>query len=1214
MSQVELSHCTGIWAWSLEESHCTSQSWRRSHPRWLLLISSYSSSPRTLHRLILFISSYSSSPRTLHLLILFISSYSSSPRTLHLLILFISSYSSSPHTAHLLVLFIVSYSSSPHTLHLLVLFILFFIFSSSPHTPFIFPHTLHLLVLFISSYSSSPRTLHRLILFIASYCSSPRTLHRLILFIASYCSSPRTLHRLILFIASYCSSTHALRSARCGRAVIMCPLHKQELLELFCETCDLLACSICHLSSHKDHRLVHVGKALQDQRWLLENLMARVEEKRSAVENTAKQIQGRLHSVKITQRKAENQIKMAKMIMMNELNKRANLLIEQLESISSGVKQHLEDQLQGAIELCSQLEHVQNFITWAVAHHRRNPLLFSKELIALQMQQLLEPLIHSETWAPLKIKFNWDASFWTKQISTLVPLLVHVTKQVISSVTRRNAHSEAVSAHPDLKPVPCFLRPPPLCYPLQRHCTLSPSASTSSHCHARRPPLPPSHWRSSPLPQTHIQFRTLRNPGSVLLPPSEALESDATAQTPIRPRKFHSSQSDAAPNTRTQATLTPYTRRPTDSNLSETARRSADMDLTLSCRQKKTPCLEGQRTSERTSQRAPTPSDMLVQDRGCGANAESPESRTAACRISAEPGSSGSASHESRPLGVSQSAGTTAEQQDVTAQPPDYMSPTERILDDVIIRLHPDSRDGSSQTVYKTEPVLKCSLFSDNIYAYSHENTSCTSANKYRMSPGPDTSRKAPGGSKVPVVCLERLKILVSRCPPQGHHSTPPPADSRLKCEGITSQHLDRELSAEEEPGEEPGQRVEVYQLPSEPPLAEHLPCSTSPAESESSLQELCNRSEEFSAPVTAPSQSSNLEPSTSTPPESECASDPNPSEPRSVPASDSQLGSTADADFGSDAELESELHVESDPSSTSDLESEQVPELSAESEQELESNPDSTAEVTLNLEQECEWEAGPVGADASVQEEVGVVERECEEVESEDFCAVCSIGGELLCCDRCPKVFHLTCHVPSLLSFPTGDWVCTLCRDVQQPEVEYDCEDSRLPHHTTPSALSPSDLRKCEKLTLLIYSNILSAPFHEPVSPLARHYYQIIKRPMDLSVIRSRLNKRSSAHYSSVAEFVSDVLLMFKNCAKFNYPDSEVAQAGRSLQTFFLSKLGEVFPELSCPASDGDTDSDDYEEPECAAAVTFPWPERREQSHRKRKRRRSLSWRRHHY
>lgn len=58
-------------------------------------------------------------------------------------------------------------------------------------------------------------------------------------------------------------------------------------------------------------------------------------------------------------------------------------------------------------------------------------------------------------------------------------------------------------------------------------------------------------------------------------------------------------------------------------------------------------------------------------------------------------------------------------------------------------------------------------------------------------------SRKAPEGSKVPVVCLERLKILVSRCPPQGHHSAAPPADSRLKHEGIVSQELDRDLSAE---------------------------------------------------------------------------------------------------------------------------------------------------------------------------------------------------------------------------------------------------------------------------------------------------------------------------------------------------------------------------------------------------------------------------------
>lgn len=42
------------------------------------------------------------------------------------------------------------------------------------------------------------------------------------------------------------------------------------------------------------------------------------------------------------------------------------------------------------------------------------------------------------------------------------------------------------------------------------------------------------------------------------------------------------------------------------------------------------------------------------------------------------------------------------------------------------------------------------------------------------------------------------------------------------------------------------------------------------------------------------------------------------------------------------------------------------------------------------------------------------------QEMDSEDFCAVCLNGGDLLCCDRCPKVFHLACHVPPLLSFPS--------------------------------------------------------------------------------------------------------------------------------------------------------------------------------------------------
>lgn len=37
----------------------------------------------------------------------------------------------------------------------------------------------------------------------------------------------------------------------------------------------------------------------------------------------------------------------------------------------------------------------------------------------------------------------------------------------------------------------------------------------------------------------------------------------------------------------------------------------------------------------------------------------------------------------------------------------------------------------------------------------------------------------------------------------------------------------------------------------------------------------------------------------------------------------------------------------------------------------------------------------------------------------NEVLCTVCHTGGELLCCNKCPRVFHLTCHVPSLLNSP---------------------------------------------------------------------------------------------------------------------------------------------------------------------------------------------------
>ncbi|XP_075953474.1 autoimmune regulator [Anarhichas minor] len=46
----------------------------------------------------------------------------------------------------------------------------------------------------------------------------------------------------------------------------------------------------------------------------------------------------------------------------------------------------------------------------------------------------------------------------------------------------------------------------------------------------------------------------------------------------------------------------------------------------------------------------------------------------------------------------------------------------------------------------------------------------------------------------------------------------------------------------------------------------------------------------------------------------------------------------------------------------------------------------------------------------------------------NDDECAVCKDGGELICCDGCPRAFHLTCLDPPLTSIPSGTWRCEWC------------------------------------------------------------------------------------------------------------------------------------------------------------------------------------------
>ena len=78
-----------------------------------------------------------------------------------------------------------------------------------------------------------------------------------------------------------------------------------------------------------------------------------------------------------------------------------------------------------------------------------------------------------------------------------------------------------------------------------------------------------------------------------------------------------------------------------------------------------------------------------------------------------------------------------------------------------------------------------------------------------------------------------------------------------------------------------------------------------------------------------------------------------------------------------------------------------------------LNEQPTDTSPVKVKKEQEDE-----------VPELLGSAKEEAQEIESEVYCAKCHDGGDMYCCLRCPKVYHLECYIPPMKKEPPDDWV----------------------------------------------------------------------------------------------------------------------------------------------------------------------------------------------
>ncbi|GLD94407.1 hypothetical protein PINS_up003018 [Pythium insidiosum] len=182
--------------------------------------------------------------------------------------------------------------------------------------------------------------------------------------------------------------------------------------------------------------------------------------------------------------------------------------------------------------------------------------------------------------------------------------------------------------------------------------------------------------------------------------------------------------------------------------------------------------------------------------------------------------------------------------------------------------------------------------------------------------------------------------------------------------------------------------------------------------------------------------------------------------------------------------------------------------------------------------------------------------EGEEEELDSNlDYCEVCLSAGDLVCCDFCPRSFHLSCLKMTEKDLPEGDWQCAECR---KPSY-FDAFQVTVAEKTTV-------VSKCLQIIKCLKSHPFAKPFLFPVEDVP-DYTSIVKQPMDLSTIEQKLQHHrylvngsgtlqgagnGATKILHLGAFAEDVRLIWHNCKLYNDDGSGIVRAADELAAGF--------------------------------------------------------------
>ncbi|XP_044066947.1 E3 ubiquitin-protein ligase TRIM33 isoform X2 [Siniperca chuatsi] len=856
-----------------------------------------------------------------------------------------------------------------------------------------------------------------------------------------------------------------------GQRPVFCPIHKQEPLKLFCETCDTLTCRDCQLLEHKEHRYQFLEEAFQNQKGIIETSVAKLQEKKNYVHYSVSQVQSRLKELNETHRKVEHDIKIAVFTLINEINKKGKSLLQQLESVTKERSMRLVAQHKDTTQLAQQIHHVLNFCHWAITTGSSTALLYSKRLILFQLRQLFKARLEPAPQANGVVRFFCDPTFWAKNVVNLGNLVIE--------------------------------KPPPPAQP--------PNVMVGG------PPISPG------------QGHPGKHPGQINLAQLRLQHMQQAAYAQQKQQQQQQQQQQHQQQIQQQMRIA--------SQMSQQHARQAGPPMV---------------------QQPPRLISMQQLPRGPGG-------------MNGGPGPPMyPSSHHMRLPGPPQGRMPTAQPRHNGQQYPPMMQPQlQRQMSIESEMSHQRFRfllqSGHSNPGH-AGPFPVASLHNANptsptsasmAGAHAHRGPASPIIGPIELIPSVTNPENLPCLPEIPPIQLEdagssNLGHLLSRyITASTQHQlgsvdiNPSPGLSTHSSgsSGLSNAHTPARPSSTSSTGSRGscssagravpggGAAVEQVRVKQEPGTDDSYSCPASSLKTERGKdagRSACMMSSPENSPLPVLGVVSAGQDAL------KALGERIKTEPQSETPCSGLNGSSVATSSPSTTTMTSTTSLPSEDSS-------------------------STADTQLtngNLDKGAETKGGRASAGTSNS-------GGKEDDPNEDWCAVCINGGDLLCCDRCPKVFHMKCHVPTIKIFPKGDFLCTFCRSLTNPEIEY-CDDSRKINGE--QGLSTENQRRCERLLLHIFCHELSVGFREPVPSSVPNYYKIIKQPMDLKKVKKKLQLRSSQYYQSTQEFVSDMRLVFKNCANYNEVGSEMAISGKAVSLYFEEKLQEMFPDQSFP------------------------------------------------